>query len=95
MTPYELMKKVGGETVRGQLRYREGGSGPIVVIAQLNGDEMVFTAEGRELAREYDTVPAKRPGRPKKTTAKAAPIIEPVPQPELAFGYRDKGVTDG
>jgi hypothetical protein len=71
MTPYELLEKISGEVVRGQIRYRDE-SRKIVVLATLNGDDMVFTDAGRLLAKQYEVVPAKRMGRPKKAAFEPA-----------------------
>lgn len=48
MTAYELVEKFGGEIVRGKARIRQGGE--YIIIAVLNGDDMMLTEQGRALA---------------------------------------------
>ena len=65
MNAFELMQKVGGEKVNGELRVRVDGSW--VVLA--NND--ILTDEGRKLAEQHAT-----PARKKKaaTTAPKKPV---------------------
>lgn len=63
MDVYELVEKLGGEVVRGKARIRQGRE--YIVIGTLNGDDMVFTEEGRQLAAGSTVEPKKR-GRPSK-----------------------------
>jgi hypothetical protein len=65
MNVYELLEKVGGEIALGRARYWTPER-QYVVIGRLNGDEMVFTEEGRALARQYETLPALQPARKKR-----------------------------
>jgi hypothetical protein len=70
MTVYELVEKLGGEIVRGYARVRVGQD--YVVIGRLNGDNMDFTEEGRQLAAAQVTeVEPKRKGR-----KQAEPMVE-------------------
>ena len=57
MTPYELMEKLGGELVRGQIRHRSGAE--YIVLARLNGDTMEMTEAGRLAAAELSDAKAK------------------------------------
>ena len=66
MNVYELTEKLGGEIVRGKARIRQGGD--YVVLGFLNGDDMIFTAEGRQLAAEHSGEGKSRRGRPLKST---------------------------
>ncbi len=80
MTVYELLEKLGGEIVRGKARVRQGGD--YVVLGFLNGDDMIFTEEGRRLAAEHSVEDKPKRGRPAKT---AVVESEQVPvAPELA-----------
>ena len=72
MTVYELVDKLGGEVCRGRARVRLDGKW--IIIGQLNGDDMIFTEEGRQLLATPDVMPDDGPrkrGRPAKT-----PIVE-------------------
>lgn len=85
MNVYELVEKLGGEVVRGKARIRQGRE--YIVIGTLNGDEMVFTEEGRQMAAG-NTVETKKRGRPSKATVveSAETVVEqeaaPVAQTE-------------
>jgi hypothetical protein len=62
MTVYELVERLGGEVVRGRARWHDGMSH--VVIGVLNGDDMMFTEEGRRLAATFnDDKPVRRRAR--------------------------------
>jgi len=67
MNVYELIEKMGGEICRGRARVRVDGQ--IIVVGTLNGDDMMFTEEGRKLAADAPK-PAvedqKKRGRPAK-----------------------------
>lgn len=72
MTVYDLVEKLGGEICRGKARVRLDGQW--IILGQLNGDDMVFTEEGRQLLAAPDVMPDDSPrkrGRPAKT-----PIVE-------------------
>jgi len=75
MNAYELTHLVGGEVVRGRCRYRNE-DGDWVVLATLNGDEMTYTAEGRQLAREYEVVPAKK-SRTRRMSPEPVKVVAP------------------
>ena len=66
MDCYELVKKVGGEIVRGKARVRQGRE--YTVLGKLNGDRMEMTEEGRKMAAEYDK-PKRSGARKSKATA--------------------------
>lgn len=65
MNVYELTEKLGGEIVMGKARVRRGND--YVVLGFLNGDDMIFTPEGRELAAEHGDEDKPKRGRPAKT----------------------------
>jgi hypothetical protein len=65
MTVYELTEKLGGEICRGRAKVRIDGTW--IVLGTLNGDDMIFTEAGRQLAAQQDQEPAKKKtGRPPK-----------------------------
>lgn len=74
MTVYDLVEKLGGEVCRGKARARIDGQW--VILGQLNGDDMVFTEEGRALAAEDSEETPRKRGRPAKTA-----IVESVEPP--------------
>lgn len=61
MTPYDLMERLGGEIVRGQIRYRSGQE--YIVLARRNGDMMELTEAGRQALAEL----ADAMSKPKRT----------------------------
>jgi hypothetical protein len=72
MTVYELVEKLGGEICRGRARVRINSDW--IILGILNGDDMIFTEEGRRLAAEQNTEPPKekkKAGRPAKE-----PVVE-------------------
>lgn len=71
MTVYELVEKLGGEICRGRAKVRIDGEW--IILGTLNGDDMIFTEEGRKLAAQPDVLPAKKkPGRlPKDPVVKS------------------------
>ena len=75
MNVYELTEKLGGEIVRGKARFRQGSE--YIVIGFVNGDDMIFTEEGRQLAAEHGAEPRSKRSRPVKSdvveSEKAAP----------------------
>ena len=89
MNVYELVEKMGGEICRGRARVRVDGK--IVVIGQLNGDDMMFTEEGRQLLADTPKPTAeetKKRGRP----AKAAVVESELSLDEL-FNTPEQGLT--
>jgi len=65
MNVYELTEKLGGEIVRGKARFRKGSD--YIVIGFVNGDDMIFTEEGRQLAAEHGAELKPKRGRPAKS----------------------------
>ncbi len=78
MTVYELLEKLGGEIVRGKARVRQGGD--YVVLGFLNGDDMIFTPEGRQLAAEHGSEDKPKRGRPAKTAVVESEQVPAVPE---------------
>lgn len=58
MDAFDLMKRVGAEMVRGQIRYRDTAGW--ITLAKLEGDSMVLTREGSALIREFEQELPKR-----------------------------------
>jgi hypothetical protein len=65
MNVYELTEKLGGEIVMSKARVRQGNE--YIVLGILNGDDMIFTEEGRRLAAEHATEPKPKRSRPAKS----------------------------
>lgn len=65
MDVYALCEKVGGEIVRGRVRYRDE-SNKWVELGRLNGDTMELSKEGLALVREYESDTPKRRRRGSK-----------------------------
>ena len=76
MDAYELMQAVNGEMVRGIIRVRQEGKR--VALAKLNGDTMELTKEGAAMAREIETLPAKKASRPKPIPRKPSEPVSPL-----------------
>lgn len=77
MNVYELTEKLGGEIVMSKARVRQGND--YIVIGFLNGDDMIFTEEGRQLAAEHGSAPSGKRGRPAKTAVvESEPVVDPV-----------------
>lgn len=75
MTVYELVEKLGGEIVRGKARIRRGQE--YIVIGYLNGDNMDFTAEGRQLAAGTEPKQEEAPKRGRRPK-EVAPVEEKI-----------------
>ena len=94
MDVYQLMEKLGGELVLGRARVRVGSQ--IVVIGTLNGNDMVFTDDGRRLLAEHETVPdepKRRGGRPAKAAVvESEPTSTPEADDQLSL-FADAGLT--
>lgn len=76
MNVYELTEKLGGEIVRGKARYRKGNE--YIVLGFLNGDDMIFTTEGRDLAVEHTNDSKPKRGRPAKSDVVESEQVVPV-----------------
>lgn len=77
MDVYELTEKLGGEIVRGKARFRQGNE--YVVLGFINGDDMIFTEEGRQLAAEHGGETKSKRGRPAKAAVvESQPVVDPV-----------------
>lgn len=77
MNVYELIEKLGGEIVRGKARYRKGND--YIVLGFLNGDDMIFTPEGRDLVVELanDSKPKRsRPAKSDVVESEQVPLID-------------------
>lgn len=89
MNVYELVEKMGGEICRGRARVRVDGK--IVVVGQLNGDDMMFTEEGRQLLADSPKPAAeesKKRGRPAKVG-----VVESDQISDNLFDTPDAGLT--
>lgn len=89
MNVYELVEKMGGEICRGRARVRVDGK--VVVIGHLNGDDMMFTEEGRQLLADTPKPTAEEPkkrGRPGKST-----VVESEQITHNIFDTPDLGLT--
>jgi hypothetical protein len=76
MNVYELTEKLGGEIVRGKARYRQGNE--YIVIGFVNGDDMIFTEEGRQLAAEHNSEPKAKRSRPAKSDVVESEQVAPI-----------------
>ncbi len=72
MTVYELIEKLGGEIVRGKARIRQGAE--YIIVGQLNGDNMEYTAVGRQMAA--DNAEAVENDKPKRGRPPKAAVVE-------------------
>lgn len=89
MTVYDLVEKMGGEICRGRARVRIDGQ--IVIVGQLNGDDMMFTEEGRKLMAGTPKTAAEEPkkrGRPAKVD-----VVESEQISDNLFDTPDAGLT--
>jgi hypothetical protein len=96
MNVYELTEKLGGEIVRGKARFRKGSD--YIVIGFVNGDDMIFTEEGRQIAAEYNNEPKTKRGRPAKSdvveSEQAAPVDDVLAEIEAAVAAAEQVVED-
>ncbi len=78
MDVYELVEKLGGEIVRGKARIRQGND--YIVLGFLNGDNMVFTEEGRQMAAEQGGETKTKRGSPAKAAVVESEqqVVDPV-----------------
>lgn len=93
MNVYQLMEKLNGELVLSRARVRVGSE--IVVIGQLNGNEMVFTDEGRRLLAEHEAVseePKKRSRPAKAAVVESEPTSVPEDEEQIPL-FPDAGLT--
>ena len=91
MNVYELVEKVGGEIVRGKARVRVGRD--YVVIGTLNGDHMMFTAEGTEMAREHESAP-KKGGRKAKAALEPEEVVVELEEAPVVKATADAELAD-
>lgn len=70
MDVYELVKKVGGEIVRGKARVRQGAV--YINLGYNDGTNMVFTKEGSAMAESFSAPKPVGRGRPKAVE----PVVE-------------------
>ena len=89
MNVYDLVEKLGGEICRGRARVRIDGQ--IVVIGQLNGNEMMFTEEGRKLAAEHNKTAAEEPK--KRSRPAKVDVVESDQISDNLFDTPDAGLS--
>lgn len=75
MNVYELTEKLGGEIVRGKARFRQGNE--YVVLGFVNGDDMIFTEKGRQLAAEHGAETKSKRSRPAKVDVVESEQVAP------------------
>lgn len=74
MTVYDLVEKLGGEICRGRARARIDGQW--IILGTLNGDDMIFTEEGRQLAAPREQVQEEAPAKKKAGRPPKDPVVK-------------------
>jgi protein required for attachment to host cells len=91
MNVLDLLARLGGEILSNKARAVVDGK--IVILARMNGDEWVYTAEGQELANAHsNAVVEEAEAKPKRSKKAPEPVVEAEATPEAVAAVESANV---